>query len=142
MGLLILLFGVKGWTQDSLQTVVAKNGDGIFSMLRNEGIDIVKYYAKFVELNAAKIENGSHLAIGVEYQIPNAPDSFKNMGRNVQWPDGVETAIFEGKLASLKKRDSSLKNTVYYLVSTVPNREDDHKNGRKVARTWFKGLCN
>ncbi len=45
--------------QDSLQTVVAKNGDGIFSMLRNEGINIVKYYAEFIELNQDNIKNGA-----------------------------------------------------------------------------------
>ena len=72
VGLYLLLFlfiSFNGFSQDSLQAVVAKNGDGIFSMLRNEGIDIVKYYSQFLDLNQDKIKNGSHLIIGEEYII-------------------------------------------------------------------------
>ena len=103
--------------QDSLQTVVAKNGDGIFSMLRNEGIDIVKYYAEFIELNKYKIENGSRLIIGEEYIIPDAPDSFKRRGTKIVMPYAGETPIFEGELASLKIKDSTLKHAVFYVLT-------------------------
>lgn len=103
--------------QDSLQTVVAKNGDGIFSMLRNEGINIVKYYAEFIELNQDNIENGSHLIVGEEYLIPDAPDSFKRRGTKIVMPDAGETPIFEGELASLKIKDSTLKHAVFYVLT-------------------------
>ena len=103
--------------QDSLQTVVAKNGDGIFSMLRNEGINIVKYYAEFIELNQDNIENGSHLIVGEEYIIPDAPDSFKRRGTKIVMPDAGETPIFEGELASLKIKDSTLKHAVFYVLT-------------------------
>ena len=117
------------FSQDSFQTVIAKNGDGIFSMLRNEGIYIVEYYADFLELNQDKIENGSRLIIGEEYLIPNAPDSFKKRGVNIVMPDGKETPIFEGELASLKIKDSTLKNTVYYLIAD--NGNWDSRNLKK-----------
>ena len=103
--------------QDSLQTVVAKNGDGIFSILRNEGIDIVKYYSQFLELNQDKIENGSRLIVGEEYIIPDAPDSFKRRGTKIVMPDAGETPIFEGELASLKIKDSTLKHAVFYVLT-------------------------
>ncbi len=109
--------------QEVLQTVTAQDGDGIFSMLRNEGIEIRKYYAQFLELNTEKIKNGSQLIVGEQYLIPNAPDSFKNMGTSIKLPSGKETPIFEGQFASLKRKDSSLQNTVYYLVT--------NNNGRK-----------
>ncbi|MBT8306271.1 MAG: N-acetylmuramoyl-L-alanine amidase [Maribacter sp.] len=102
--------------QDPLQTVVAKNGDGIFSLLRNEGIDIVKYYAQFLELNEDKLKNGSHLIVGEEYLIPDAPDSFKRRGTKVLMPDFKETPIFEEELASLKIKDSTLKHAVFYIL--------------------------
>ena len=70
--------------QEPLQTIVAKNGDGIFSILRNEGIEIEKYYGEFLELNQDKLKNGSRLVIGETYRIPNAPDSFKNRGVKIQ----------------------------------------------------------
>jgi len=115
--LLFLSISFNGFSQDSLQTVVAKNGDGIFSMLRNEGITIVKYYAEFIELNQDKIKNGSHLIIGEEYIIPDAPDSFKRRGTKIVMPDAKETPIFERELASLKIKDSTLKHAVFYILT-------------------------
>ena len=115
--LFVLLSSNTVLAQDSLQTVVAKNGDGIFSILRNEGIDIVKYYAEFLELNEDKIKNGSHLIVGEEYLIPDAPDSFKRRGTKVVMPYGIETPIFEEDLAALKIKDSTLKHAVFYILS-------------------------
>jgi N-acetylmuramoyl-L-alanine amidase len=123
-----LLIFCNMFAQDSLLTVTAKNGDGIFSVLRNQGIDIVKYYAKFIELNEEKIKNGSHLIIGEEYLIPNAPDSFRNMGLSIQLPSGKETPIFKNNLASLERKDSTLQNAVYYLIT-------DKSNGSQVNLT-------
>ena len=58
--------------------VVAQDGDGIFSMLRKQGLDPVKYYEEFVELNQDNLKNGSELHLGREYIIPYAADSYKN----------------------------------------------------------------
>ncbi len=117
--------------QDSLQTVVAKNGDGIFSMLRNEGINIVKYYAEFIELNQDNIKNGSHLIVGEEYIIPDAPDSFKRRGTKIVMPDAKETPIFEGELASLRITDSTLKHAVFYMLT---NRGKGVEEGAKKSK--------
>jgi N-acetylmuramoyl-L-alanine amidase len=103
-------------SQEALQTVVAKNGDGIFSILRDEGIEIAKYYETFLELNQDKLINGSDLVVGETYYIPNAPDSFKNRGLIINVSDGDERPIFERELAYLKLKDNSLANTVYYLM--------------------------
>ena len=110
-------------SQEALKTVVAQNGDGIFSILRNEGIEIAKYYEAFLELNQDKLMNGSDLVVGETYRIPNAPDSFKNRGLIINVSDGGERPIFERELASLKLKDSSLANTVYYLM--------EHTSGNK-----------
>ncbi len=125
---IVLLILFNTFAQDPLRTVIAKNGDGVFSLLRNEGIEIVKYYSEFIELNKTKIVNGSHLIIGEEYRIPHAPDSFKNMGLDIEFPNGKEIPIFDGELASLKKKDSSLQNTVYYLIADSRNK---NKEGMK-----------
>ena len=117
--------------QDSLQTVVAKNGDGIFSMLRNEGIDIVKYYAEFLELNEDKIKNGSHLIVGEEYIIPDAPDSFKRRGTKIVMPDAKEIPIFKGELASLRIKDSTLKHAVFYVLT---NKGKGVEEGTKKSK--------
>ena len=129
--LLFLLISFNGFSQDSLQTVVAKNGDGIFSMLRNEGIDIVKYYSQFLELNQDKIKNGSHLIVGEEYIIPDAPDSFKRRGTKIVMPDAKETPIFEGELASLRIKDSTLKHAVFYVLT---NKGKGLEEGAKKSK--------
>ncbi|WP_282053524.1 hypothetical protein [Maribacter luteus] len=102
--------------QQTLGTVVAKEGDGIIVMLRKEGIDVSKYYAQFLELNEDKLKNGSRLVLGETYRIPDAPDSFKNRGVSISVSDDRERPIFEGELATLRRKDSSLINTVYYLI--------------------------
>jgi len=118
---LLTLFAIFTWSsalpQDSLQTVVAKNGDGIFSILRNEGIDIVKYYADFLDLNESKIIKGSQLIVGESYLIPDAPDSFKRRGTKIKMPDAREVPIFNKELASLKIKDSTLNNAVFYILT-------------------------
>jgi len=103
-------------SQSKLDTVIAKKGDGIFSILRNEGIDPVKYYEEFYKLNEKDIRNGSELVIGKNYLLPDAPDSFKNRGVRIAVEELVEKSIFDKELTNLAVKDSSLKNTVYYLM--------------------------
>ncbi|AKA34650.1 hypothetical protein [Flagellimonas lutaonensis] len=110
------LFSFMLLGQDSVLTVVAQPGDGIFSILRKQGIHPKKYFGAFLELNEGHIKNGSELKQGWPYKIPMAPDSFKNMGRAVSLPDGTETPLFDVELAKLDLKSEELKNAVYYLV--------------------------
>lgn len=103
--------------QDSLETVIAKEGDGIISILRQNGMEVNKYYSDFYELNKENIWNGSKLKLGKTYVLPNAPDSFKNMGRMVQLTESGEIPLFNDQMAALRKKDTTLKNTVYYLLT-------------------------
>ncbi|MBQ4912965.1 hypothetical protein J8L85_00860 [Maribacter sp. MMG018] len=105
--------------QYSNDTIVAEKGDGIFSILRKSGMDPVKYYEKFLLLNEGNIKNGSELIIGKKYILPLAPDSFKNMGIKISVGTLQEEPIFDkNRLMLMKAKDSSLKNTVYYLVNS------------------------
>lgn len=110
------LFTALSLGQDSIQTVIAQPGDGIFSILRKQGIHPKKYYEAFLELNEGHIKNGSELKQGWPYKIPFAPDSFKNMGRAISLPEGTETPLFDVELAKLDLKSEELKNAVYYLV--------------------------
>lgn len=121
LGFLFIGFHANG--QDSLETTVAKSGDGIFSLLRKHGINPASYYAEFLALNQENIKNGSELYIGREYLLPDAPDSFKNMGRLIKVPENTESSIFEKELAKLNSKSNTLKNAVYYLIS-----ENDGEN--------------
>ncbi len=108
--------------------VTAQNGDGIFSILRKQGLDPVKYYADFVKLNQKNLKNGSELYLGREYIIPEAPDSFKKMAVQLEAPSDSENAIFDEKaLARVSPKSDHLKNAVIYLLpgegSSLPSLE-------------------
>ncbi len=108
-----LLFVINVQSQ---KKVTAKKGDGIYSLLRREGINPVKYYVDFIALNKENLESGSNLKEGATYIIPPAEDSFKSLGRQIQFPEEVETPIFD-EVTNFVAKDSTLKNTVYYLIS-------------------------
>ena len=103
--------------QDDYYTVIAQKGDGIFSILRKQGLDPVKYYEDFLTLNTSNIKDGSMLHIGREYKIPHALDSFKKTGVKVQIKGETENPIFEEELAKMSLKSKALKNAVYYLIT-------------------------
>lgn len=103
--------------QGDTNTVIAKSGDGIFSLLRKSGMDAIKYYEPFLLLNQENIKNGSELIVGKKYILPAAPDSFKAMGTRIVVDENLEQPIFdEACLSLMKKKDSSLRDAVYYFV--------------------------
>ncbi|MEL6918896.1 MAG: N-acetylmuramoyl-L-alanine amidase [Bacteroidota bacterium] len=103
--------------QDSLPTVIAEKGDGIYSILRRQGVDPVKYYADFIVLNETNIRDGSRLYEGRSYIIPDAPDSSPKMGTKVELVEGVEYPIFGKEQAFVVPKSDRLQGTVYYLIS-------------------------
>ena len=116
--LFLLLLPIWGLTaQDSLQIVTAENGDGIYSILRKQGLNPVEYFDEFVNLNKDSIENGSRLVVGREYKIPYAPDSTPKMGTEVSLDSGTKYPIFGGDQAYVALKNERLANTVYYLIS-------------------------
>lgn len=114
---LILVAHLNCLAQETLKTVVAKEGDGIFSMLRKEGLDPSKYYQEFLQLNEINIVNGSELKLGKTYKIPNASDSFIAKGRLVNVTDASEEAIYDQELANMSLKSNKLNDAVYYLIA-------------------------
>ncbi len=97
-------------------TVKAEPGDGIFSLLRKEGLDPVKHYGEFLELNAGMLHGGSFLKVGEDYRIPKSGDAFKNTGVVVKTTLGVEEPLFDRELARMSLRSDQLKDAVYYII--------------------------
>lgn len=124
--------------QESYEKIVAKPGDGIFSVLRNEGINPLKYYTEFIELNKDNLIEGSELHAGREYVLPDAADSFKNMGRLVVLPENTEKTLFEGELSKISVQSDMLKNTVYYLIS---ENQDVNDNTKKFTDDVTKDMA-
>ncbi|PCJ98830.1 MAG: N-acetylmuramoyl-L-alanine amidase [Flavobacteriaceae bacterium] len=109
--------GLGLFAQDSLVSIVAEKGDGIYSILRNQGINPTKYYAEFVSLNGENLKEGSQLIEGQSYIMPFAPDSVKELGTEIDLDEGTEYPIFGKELALVIPKSKRLNGTVYYLVS-------------------------
>ncbi|WP_318310474.1 N-acetylmuramoyl-L-alanine amidase [Flagellimonas crocea] len=111
--------------EDNFYTVTAEQGDGIFSLLRKQGLDPAKHYGAFLELNSDRISEGGTLKLGKEYKVPYADDSFKKTGVLVEPTQGVEAPIFDKELAQMSLKSDKLKDAVYYLVTENTKNNTD-----------------
>lgn len=118
---LVLLFFIStlmaGNAQDSISTVTAEKGDGIYSLLRKQGLNPVKYYQAFLALNETGIRNGSELYEGRAYQIPPPLDTDRNSVTGVRLGSGTEYPIFGPGKSMVFPVSNKLNGTVYYLIS-------------------------
>lgn len=131
--LLLVAFSSSLFSQTSKDTIIAKSGEGIFSLLRNAGIHPIKYYEDFLNLNDKFIRNGSELIVGETYILPNAPDSYRNMGTKILVDTGLEEPIFRAELPKMKIKDSTLSHTVYYLMNTAESLISNSSNEFMLA---------
>jgi len=135
---LSLLFWVGACTlifaqDNNFYQVVAEQGDGIFSLLRKQGLDPAKHYGTFLELNSDKIKEGSALKLGEEYKVPYASDSFKKKGVLVEAVADSEAPIFNAELSQMSVKSDKLKDAVYYLI--VENKvESDGSFTKDIAK--------
>ncbi|MEM7483616.1 MAG: hypothetical protein AAF348_00265 [Bacteroidota bacterium] len=107
------------------QTVIAEQGDGIFSILRKQGLSPAKYYEEFITINAKNIKDGSMLHVGREYRIPVASDSFKNTGVKMEAGKTTEAPIFDTELADMSLKSKTLKDAIYYLIAENQDKTKD-----------------
>jgi hypothetical protein len=134
------------FSQDEQPTFVAEYGDGIMKILYREGLNENEYYQKFLELNKNKISKGSELQFGETYKIPVSEISYRNLGRRINLSTNEEQPIFDPNENVLKKRDTVLKNSVYYLLLDKFNNENlqliqpDSENRKKLALAVSKEL--
>ncbi|MDF0715226.1 hypothetical protein PY092_03605 [Muricauda sp. 334s03] len=127
---LTLLFWVGACTflfgqETKYYNVVAEQGDGIFSLLRKQGLDPAKHYGEFLELNSDKIKEGTALKLGEKYKIPYADDSFKKKGVLVEAVKDAEAPIFDEELAKMSLKSDRLKDAVYYLIAENGSETDE-----------------
>ena len=60
---------------DTVRMVVAKQGDGIYKILRENGYEAKDYYHKFLEINKDKIQLEDQLILGETYLLPEKHDT-------------------------------------------------------------------
>lgn len=110
--------------QDSLKTVVAEKGDGIYSLLRKQGVDPYITYDDFIVLNLPRLRDSLHLYEGMVYVIPKTTgDSLEIVKEETIVTEiknsekGISYDIFGEKYAEVTSKSERLKGTVYYLIS-------------------------
>ncbi len=110
--------------QDSYISVTAEKGDGIYSLLRKQGVNPYEVFDDFVAVNMNNLRDSIHLYEGKTYKIPSMTldtvpvlDSIQNQAAEIKKIEGKSFQIFgEGHETVLPKSDK-LKGAVYYLVS-------------------------
>ena len=119
--------------QDSNKVVRAEQGDGIYSLLRKQGLNPSAHINDFIELNKDRLQNGNQLIVGREYKIPGkSTDNTKTktspttevveVTTNDSASDEDEEElnkypIFGEAEAYVTPKSEVLENTVYYLIS-------------------------
>lgn len=112
---LIISFFVQAiMAQDSIIAIKPRKGDGIFSLLRRNGLNPTEYYGTFLELNKDRLKEGNLLDITLEYMIPKL-DSLSYISEQKRKVE--EFAIFGNAYKEVQILSDELEHTVFYLVS-------------------------
>ncbi len=110
------------------KTVIAKKGDGIYSLLRNNGLDPTKYLKKFIALNKAQLKPNNQLLIGESYILPKAEiiieephtitDSIPSkVIDSITVVNKINFPLFGKKHSVFNIESKKLDGAIYYLIS-------------------------
>lgn len=109
--------------QDSYIAVTAEKGDGIYSLLRKQGVDPSETFNDFIALNFDNLRDSLHLYEGRDYKIPlvkpdsvTIVDSLQKKSTEIKKIEGKEYSIF-GEGQTVFSKSEKLKGAVYYLIS-------------------------
>ena len=106
--LFIFIFNNLAKAQD-YPVVKARNGDGIYSLLKRNGLSPGKYLDDFIKLNKSKLGKNNSLFAGRDYKLPIAAQ--------ITVGEGIAYDIFGEKYKYVKKVDNQLNGAIYYLIS-------------------------
>ncbi len=105
--------------QDSIISVTAEKGDGIYSLLRKQGVNPYKYFDDFIALNMENLRDSTHLYEGRVYRLPTIIKSepLDTLSEKVVVVEKKSYPIFGEKHAETEIKSDRLSGTIYYLVS-------------------------
>ncbi len=110
--------------QNSYISVTAEKGDGIYSLLRKQGVNPYEAFDDFVAVNMNNLRDSIHLYEGRNYKIPGIPidtvplvDSNQNPVSEIKNTEGRSFPIFGKGYETVLPKSDKLKGAVYYLVS-------------------------
>jgi len=108
--------------------VIAIKGDGIYKLLKRNGVDPAKYTDAFVELNKTRLGKDNTLFAGVKYKLPDSANSALETIDAATNPPTPETPtkissqtkrfdMFGPKYANVEIKSDELKGAIYYLIA-------------------------
>lgn len=109
---ILLFLGFTSFAQSENKEVVAKNGDGIYTLLKRNGLQPSDIHT-FIELNQSKLGPNNSLIAGRKYKLP-LPGSQPMI---VQGTDQQDYKIFGERYRNVEIRSQKLKGATYYLKS-------------------------
>jgi N-acetylmuramoyl-L-alanine amidase len=103
----------------SYKTVTVKSGDGIYSILRDNGIP-ASYINKFIELNESTLKGSKELKTGQTYKLPILEEANTNSSSTKTTSTSSNTkrfSIFGSEHQDVEIVSNKLNGAIYYLVS-------------------------
>jgi len=114
--IILISFSFSVYTQNNDQSVIAKKGDGIYSLLKRHKLNPSDYLDNFIKINKSKLGDDNMLIVGKEYILPTRKDVEPN-GNGSNGSKTVDYPIFGKEFSKVNIVDNKLKGAVYYLVA-------------------------
>lgn len=125
------------------QEVVAKKGDGVYSILRKNGLKPEKYYEQFLELNKKNLNDENGLFVGRTYLLPPKIETEEVFKPDAKKSNNLITRsypIFGKNYESVEIESNELKGAVYYLISGHGGPDPgavEHYNGKLITEDEY-----
>lgn len=117
----ILIFLCFQLSAQKHQTFKAKKGDGIYSVLKQNGYSSSEYLNQFIELNKTKLGKENTLIIGKVYRLPLKADTITEVQKSQAKPEAIPEKtvyeIFGSNYREIAVKSKELAGAVYYLES-------------------------
>ncbi len=103
------------------KTFKAKKGDGIYSVLKQNGYSYSEYINQFIELNKTRLGKENALIIDKVYRLPLKTDSLKAAQKIIKKPEPIPekivNEIFGPNYRDVTIKSKELAGAIYYLES-------------------------
>ena len=120
ISIIVLFIANHAYSQNN-KSFRAKSGDGIYSVLKENGYSATEYLDQFIELNKSKLGKNNTLITGREYFLPPKAAQVKvevqNVEKSVNQPTKFVNEIFGPKYREVILKSKCLSNAVFYLMS-------------------------
>lgn len=117
----LLIFLCFQLSAQKYQTFKAKKGDGIYSVLKQNGYLSSENFNQFIELNKSKLGKENTLIIGKVYRLPQKADTIaeaqKIQAKIDALPEKTTYEIFGNNYREITIKSKELAGAVYYLES-------------------------